>query len=72
MRIMTAHKKDYISMAEKRLVKFMVENNLLRIEAGGNRAEIAVYLKMDLLRVKFTDKSGNEKKIDVKIVNKKD
>jgi hypothetical protein len=69
MRIMTAHKKDYISMPEKKIVKFMVENNLLHLEVKGIKIEI-LYLKMDLLRLKIIS-NGQERRIEVKIVNKK-
>jgi phage antirepressor YoqD-like protein len=70
MRIMTAHKKDYISMPEKKIVKFMVENNLRIVESNNIKCEHVVYLRMDLIRVKITS-NGQERKIDVKIVNKK-
>jgi hypothetical protein len=66
---MTAHKKDYISMPEKKIVKFMVENNLLHLEVKGIKIEI-LYLKMDLLRLKIIS-NGQERRIEVKIVNKK-
>jgi hypothetical protein len=69
MRIMTAHKKDYVSMPEKKIVKFMVENNLLHLEVKGIKIEI-LYLKMDLLRLKIIS-NGQERRIEVKIVNQK-
>lgn len=70
MLIKTAHKKDYISKSEKKIVKFMVENSLLSMEAGGIKAEILVYLKIDLIRVKFTV-NNVETIIEVKIINQK-
>jgi hypothetical protein len=66
---MTAHKKDYVSMPEKKIVKFMVENNLLHLEVKGIKIEI-LYLKMDLLRLKIIS-NGQERRIEVKIVNQK-
>ena len=64
---MTANKNDYISMPEKRIVKFMVENNLRIVETKNLKCEHVVYIKMDLIRVRI-----NGREIDVKIVNKKD
>ena len=63
---MTANKNDYISMPEKRIVKFMVENNLRIVETKNLKCEHVVYIKMDLIRVRI-----NGREIDVKIVNKK-
>ena len=67
---MTAHKKQYVSMQEKRLVKFMVENKTLSVESKGIKAEILCYLQIDILKVRITENEV-DRIIAVKIANQK-